>query len=273
MSGMPTPSRAAAVATQAALAALCWPGQPQLGLQPGRARPGSPVRLSRVPSSRYRVPSATDAGPPVTAGRCRAWPGRRSLRPHGYHARLPVAETPRPALRRRRRPCRMTTRRVCAPGASQPCLEGVHHRDPVGEDVRVVPLGVEEHGHVRPVGIEVAGVLVGLHDEGISPPPARRGGQAAGEPGRQQRTDEGRRVAPGSRPAGAPASLPTWTCRACRRPPRAARPGWPRHPPRPAARVRWHAGRPGCHQLGVVGMDRRQGLGHGQPRRWWVRPR
>ena len=69
----------------------------------------------------------------------------------------------------------MTTRRSLRARTTQPGLEGVHDGRPVSEDVRVVPLGVEDDGHVGSVGVEVAGVLVRLDDEGIPPPPARRG--------------------------------------------------------------------------------------------------
>jgi hypothetical protein len=45
-----------------------------------------------------------------------------------------------------------------------------------------------------PVGVEVAGVLVGLDDERRSAAAAGRGRQAAGQSGRQQRADERGRV-------------------------------------------------------------------------------
>ena len=95
----------------------------------------------------------------------------------------------------------------------------------VGEDVRVVPLGTREHGDVRPVGVEVAGVLVGLDDERGSP--ARSAPSPAAPPviaRGQQRADERRRIEARLARARAPASRRSCSCRASRRRRRACRP-------------------------------------------------
>ena len=86
-------------------------------------------------------------------------------------------------------------------------------------------------------GVEVAGVLVGLHDERRpGPAPRRRRHAAARQRRRQQRPDE--RAADPARPppARGRASRPSCSCRACRRPRRAA--GRPPRPRRPAATAR-----------------------------------
>ena len=49
---------------------------------------------------------------------------------------------------------------------AQPGLEGRLDGGPVGEDVRVVPLGAGQDRQRRAGRVEVAGVLVGLDDEG-----------------------------------------------------------------------------------------------------------
>ena len=99
---------------------------------------------------------------------------------------------------------------------ADPRGEHVDHRRPVGEDVRVVPLGVEDHGHGGVVRGEVVGVLVGLDDHPGPPPPARRRGGAAGQVDRQERADRTRMDHDPRRRAGGSPSRSWWTCRACR---------------------------------------------------------
>ena len=96
---------------------------------------------------------------------------------HGHHAGVPH-------IRDERRPW----------NAPQPCREGRNHGVPVGEHVRVIPLDGRQEHDIRAIRVEVARVLVGFDDELGSP--ARAGGRrhAAGELGREQRADEGRRI-------------------------------------------------------------------------------
>ena len=94
----------------------------------------------------------------------------------------------------------LATRSGCANrlrGALEPGREASDHRLPVGEDVGVVPLGRSQDRHGRPVRIEVAGVLVRLHDEGLSAPPAGRRRQPTGQVRRQQGAHERRRIETG----------------------------------------------------------------------------
>ena len=127
----------------------------------------------------------------------------------------------------------------------------------------MVPLRAGQDRDVRPVGIEVAGVLVGLDDERRTRPDPGGRRRAAGQRPRQQRPDEGRRVGAGrdegvDQPAGGRA-LAVRPGHAHERPPDGGvgddlLPGLDRH-----------AGRPRRQELGVVGVDRGQRLGHGQP--------
>ena len=88
---------------------------------------------------------------------------------------------------------------------------------PVGEHVRVVPLGAGQDRDVGPVRVEVAGVLVGLDDEGRARSPsarwpvARRSGSTAA--GRRRTPTDPRRLRSGR----GRASRPSCSCRACRR--------------------------------------------------------
>ena len=65
-------------------------------------------------------------------------------------------------------------RAVADRGRADPGFEGGADRAEVREDVGVVPLERRQDDDRRPVRIEVAGVLVGLDDEGIAVAPARR---------------------------------------------------------------------------------------------------
>ena len=122
-------------------------------------------------------------------------------------------------------------------------------------------------GDVRPVGVEVAGVLVGLDDERAPPPDPGRGRRSAGQLGRQERPDECRRILAGrdervDEPAGRRAL--------------AVRPGHADQGP-PDRRVgddllprlERDPRRPRGDELRVVGIDRGQRLGHREA----VRPR
>ena len=134
----------------------------------------------------------------------------------------------------------------------------------VGEDVGVVPLGAGDDRDVRPVGVEVAGVLVGLDDERprrsprapspAAPPVTRR---------RQQRPDERRWIQAGRDAGRARASPPSCSCRASRRRRRGVR------PTAASATTCCHGsiGIPAARaarELGVVRVDRGQGLRDGQ---------
>ena len=114
--------------------------------------------------------------------------------------------------------------------APDPVLEHVDDRGPVGEDVRVVPVGVQDHPDRGPVRIEVAGIFVRLDDERAARPTepddrwfCRRSARPAGALRRTPRDPR--------RPcsAGGPASRSWSTCRGFRRRPGACRPGRPPH--------------------------------------------
>ena len=79
----------------------------------------------------------------------------------------------------------------------QPALEGIEHGRLIGEDVGMVPLGVQEHGDRRSVGVEVACVLVRLDDAHVAPTETSGGRRLAGWAPRHERTDEAARVAAG----------------------------------------------------------------------------
>ena len=88
----------------------------------------------------------------------------------------------------------MLTTRVAPSGiAPQPGLERVDRPRPVGEHVGMVPFRAGQDGDLRPVGVEVAGVLVGLDDERVALSPARGGRRSTGQ----------------STPAAAPRRTPT----------------------------------------------------------------
>ena len=96
-------------------------------------------------------------------------------------------------------------RPVDARHAPDPGLERSEHRRAVGEHVGVVPLRGGEHRDRGPVRVEVAGVLVGLHDERRPVAPAGGGGDA--DPGRGRSAAARPTKAPGSAPPAA--STPT----------------------------------------------------------------
>ena len=77
---------------------------------------------------------------------------------------------------RRHRPTLITALRTVG-GRAEPGDERVDHRRLVGEHVGVVPFGAGQDGDVGPIGVEVAGVLVGLDDERRSPALSSRGWQ------------------------------------------------------------------------------------------------
>ena len=78
---------------------------------------------------------------------------------------------------------------------ADPALEGGEDRLLVGKNVGVIPFSVEQHDDLRAVGIEVAGILVGLDQEDVAAAPARGARRAAREARVEQRTDECRGVA------------------------------------------------------------------------------
>ena len=128
-------------------------------------------------------------------------------------------------------------RSIDARHAPDPGLERREHRLAVGEHVGVVPLGRGQDRHGGPVRVEVAGVLVRLHDERGAVAPAR--GRRDADPGqrrRQQGAHEGARVQRRPPPARRRASPTSCSCRASP-PPRPASAARPR-PRRPAATPR-----------------------------------
>ena len=152
-------------------------------------------------------------------------------------------------------------------GAADPGLERRDHRLAVREHVRVVPLGRGQDDDVGPVRVEVAGVLVRLHDElhaatrGVRSPATPMPVTAAGS------------SAPTNAPGSPPAPTSTWT----------SQPGGRALAVRPRDRDQ-HAARgrvgddllprlerdpegPGRDELRVVRVDGRQRLGDGQPAR------
>ncbi len=143
----------------------------------------------------------------------------------------------------------------------EPGDERIDHRCLVGEHVWMVPLRPGQDRDIRLVGIEVAGVLVRLDDEGRACAPARGRREAAGELAREQRPDEGRRIQPG---CGEHVDEPS------RRGALAVGPGYPNERP-PDRGIRddllpgfeIDPGRPRRPQLWVIGVDRGQRLGDG----------
>ena len=168
----------AAPATPSALAALC---RPAVGRRTRRGppAPSRPCDSTVVPSGSLATIRPTTAGaapgPLRTASRCPACAGR----PPSGTVEEPRGDDPAVAVASRcaTAPARVADvrRRACAPlgraGTSQ-ATNASTHRVPVGEDVGVVPLARCQDRDVRPVRVEVAGVLVRLHDEGPSPRPS-----------------------------------------------------------------------------------------------------
>ena len=145
---------------------------------PGRSRSSGRARPSPDPSrSRIARRSRGRSRPAVVA------PGRRARRPGSSR---PVGK---PVERRLRRRGRRRWRRAWLPAARRRshASKVASTAVAVGEDVRVVPLGAGQDRQRRVVGVEVAGVLVGLDDERVAAPPAGGRRRAAGDRRRQQR--------------------------------------------------------------------------------------
>ena len=158
-----------------------------VGRPPG-IEPVAPASAVRGPR-----PARDDGAGPVTSGRT----GVRSAVPH--HAPGPVGEPPdelgHPGVADVRHEHGSGGRRRVVGGGADPRLERREHRRPVGEHVGVVPLRRGQHDHVRPVRVEVAGVLVGLDDERRpGAPPRRRRHPDPRQRRRQQRPHERARV-------------------------------------------------------------------------------
>ena len=164
--------------------------------------------------------------------------------------------------------CRRPVAPVAGHGAVEPAdptVERVLHVEPRREHVGVVPVGVEQDADDRPVGVEVAGVFVGL-DDGRPPlpqPDDRRLG--AGQDGRQHGPDERRRVEPGpDEEMDEPAGRGRLTVGPGDRQEVAAA-GGDRVCDELLAADGRDAGRVGGVELGLIGIDRGQGLRHGDP--------
>ena len=254
--------------------------RPAVGRRTGRGpASGSRPAISTVVESGAAVvirPSSVSAGPAALWNRSEIprakLPSRcgeastsavATIRPGQSARRVTSSATPAVADVRHehRSGVAVTGRRPPDPG-----LERREHGRAIGEDVRVVPLGGGEHDHVRPVGVEVAGVLVRLDDERLAGAPARRRGHADARQGRgQQGPDEGARIAPGGREdvheppgRGALAVGP----RDADQPPTRGRVGDDLLPRLDRDREVARGG-----QLGVARIDRREGLGHREPGR------
>ena len=189
------PSRQAAPATPRALAALWRPAVAARDLGLERRPPARPA--ASVPSGvggRRCAPASSHV-----ADGCR---GPAPLRDHDERRASRPAGARAPRRRHRPRSPRSDDREVALaaapPRPADPGLERRDHRLAVGEHVGVVPLGGGEDDDVGPVRVEVAGVLVGLHDERRRRAPARRRRRAM--PGDGRRAAARRRTQPGPRP-------------------------------------------------------------------------
>ena len=156
------------------------------------------------------------------------------------------------------------------PEASDPGLEDVDHRVAVTEHVGMVPIGVEQHRDRGLVRIEVAGVFIGLDDERVAEPtaasePDDRWCVGTGKGRGQQRADEGRGVLAGLRQeVHQPAGRGRLAVGPGNRQERPAERGGDIGDQLLAARRRDSRGMSGV-QLGLVGIDRGQGLADGDP--------
>ena len=92
---------------------------------------------------------------------------------------------------------RETEDRACRRCGLQPAGERGDDGSPVGKDIRVVPLSACDDRDGRVIRIEVAGVFIGLDHEGPPRTEPGRGRDAAGQRGRQERTNERGRVLAG----------------------------------------------------------------------------
>ena len=210
------------------------PGQVHQGAS--RRQPGRPAIARRRPSG----PAASDPpGHRHRAGRCAAAARRRPPA-----ARRVAGGSPRSASRVGHLAAARIAdvdheRRGSARRRADPRGEHVEHRRPVGEHVRVVPLGVEvSTATAGPVRVEVAGVLVGLDDEpGPLPQRAVAAGRAGQAAGRSAPTNA-RRVAPRADEQVDQPAATWWTCRACPPPPGGAGRRSARRRRRPAATPR-----------------------------------
>ncbi len=169
--------------------------------RPATARGSTPVGSAPRPAPSSINATRTIASRPV-----------RQPTQQPAHPRVADIRDQGPRRSRRARAASPRTRR--APRASSANTSGWSHS------------AFSSDRHVRPVRVEVAGVLVRLDHERVATPPAGGRRQPTGDGGGQQGAHERARVRPAatSEQVDQPARR-RWTCRACPLRPRAGRPG------------------------------------------------